>query len=290
MLKKLLRQPYKKLLAKLTEKTIEKHQPSVIAVMGDGQTAIAREIVYHLLKQKYPVRRNLESPEAEFNIPLTVLGYPKYPYTIFEWLEVLIKNYFNLKRIGPYRHFLVLELNFVDSKILDFWLKVLKPETALIVGNVPLDYSEYEIKKVVKITRHAGKDILGPYRIAVTQLGRFYNFTPEEVEKALESFSLPQSKIRFFPGKNGTTIIDATHYYFPIALSSVLELADAQEKTSRLILFSHLKADKNLVPKDALLNPKNYQPQENDIIIIRGRRDKKLVELEKLFTTRGPLF
>jgi hypothetical protein len=259
--------------------------------MGDGHTSIAREITYYLLKQKYPVRRNLEAPETEFSLPLTVLGYPRYPTNIFEWLEVLTKNYLNLKRIGAYKHFLVLELNFIDPEILTYWLKLLSPETALIVESLPIDYSEFVFKKVVKISSTSNERVLGPYKLAAEQIGRFYKLEKKEIASALKNFSLPQSKIRYFPGKNGSTIIDATHHYFPIKLDAVLEITNPQDDSSQTVVFTNQKADLRILKKyPAEVNPRNYEPDSADTIIIRGKRTEKLPELENLFTTNRPLF
>ncbi len=294
MIKKLFRKPYRKILTWLTLRTLVKHNPTVIAVMGDGQTSIGREMIYDLIKQKFPVRRNLESPEAEFSVPLTVLGYPTYPDNYPEWIWVLIKSYFLVRKNPSYRHFLILELNFMDPEILSHWLKILKPETALIVGSVPVDYSEFGIKKIVKITDIHPEDILKPFEMAVHQIGRFYRLEPQEIEQAIKNFSLPSSKIRFYPGKNSSVLIDATHYYLPVRLDAVLELVingDDEEEKSNKIIFSNLKNDKILLkdyPKWQL-NPKRYSPQPNDVIILRGNRVKNIDKYEYLFESKIPL-
>lgn len=279
------------MLANLAKKALEKHQSTIIAVMGDGQTSIAREITYQLLKNNFPVRRNIESPEAELSIPLTVLGYPKYPTNYFEWFKVILKNYFSLKKQISYHHYLILELNFVDPNLLDFWLMLLKPETVLIVGNVPLDYSNYDFKKIVKITSVPNQDILGSFKIAAKQIGRFYGISSEEIDKAIDTFSLPEAKIRYFPGENHSTIIDATHLYFPINLEAVLDLVENEKENSRVVVFTGNKDDlKKIKNKNFLVNPPNYRPQENDTIVIRGERSKVLAKLEYLFTSTKPLF
>ena len=290
MIKKILRKPYRKALTKLVEAAIKKHKPVIIVVMGDGQTSVGREIIYNILKTKFPVRRNIESPEAEFSVPLTVLGYLKYPKNFVRWLVVTTRFYFSIKTKPPYKHFLVLELNFTDPEILSHWLKVLKPETALIVGKVPIDYSEFNIKKVVKISSTHPEDILKPFYIATIQIGRYYRLDKNNVNEAIENFTLPSSKIRLYPGKDGSTIIDATHFQLPINLDSALELADAAGESGEKYIFTDLPNDiKSLKGSDWKINPKNYQPNQNDIIILRGNRKTISDKYSYLFESQIPL-
>ncbi|MFC1756193.1 hypothetical protein ACFLZK_02260 [Patescibacteria group bacterium] len=293
MLNKILRKPYRNMLTTLTTKALAKHNPTVVAIMGDGQTSIGREMIYSLIKTKFPVRRNLEAPEAEFSIPLTVLGYPNYPNNYLEWGWVLIKSHFLLKKNPSYRHFLILELNFTHPGILAHWLKVLKPETALIVGKVPLDYSEFGIKKVVKISNTHPEEILKPFEIAAIQIGRFYRINPDDVDNAIKNFSLPSPKIRFYPGINGSILIDATHYYFPIKLEAVLELVSNGEEPTvgNNIIYTNLKKDKHALKskKDWKINPKDYKPQPDDTVVIRGDRIKNIQKYDYLFESKVPL-
>lgn len=288
---KILRKPYRKILTWLTKKTLQKHNPTVIVVMGDGQTSIGREMVYHLIKSKYPARRNLESPEAEFSVPLTVLGYTTYPQNALAWLWLLIKSYFLIIKNPSYHHFLVLELNFVLPDLLSYWLDVLKPDSVLIVGRVPLDYSEFGIKKVVKISQTHTEETLKPFKLAASQLGRYYKLSQEDIDKALKAFSFPSSKIRYFPGTNGSILIDATHYYFPVKLGAVLELVHDGSNVGRKIIFSHNDQDKALLRKNKVWekNPNDYEPQPNDVIILRGPRPDMIRKFGHLFASDTPL-
>jgi hypothetical protein len=71
----------------------------------------------------------------------------------------------------------------------------------------------------------------------------------------------------------------------------VLELLDQENKEERAIIFTDNKEDlKELKSTNFLLNPLGYKPHADDTIIIRGLRNKKLKELEYLFTTTRPIF
>jgi len=289
MLKKILRKPYRKILTRLTKAIIKKHNPSIVVVMGDGQTSVGREIIYSILKTNFPVRRNLESPEAEFSVPLTVMGYLKYPQNIFEWVVVTLKFYFSLKTKPPYKHFLVLELNFTDKDILTHWLLTLQPEAALIVGSVPIDYSELGISKVVKISNSHPEDILQPFHMAAIQMGRYFRLDKQEVEEALKNFTFPSSKIRIFPGKNGSIIVDGTHFQLPINLTSVLEVMQDENSTDDRYIFTKIESDiKQLRNSTWNINLKNYQPKQNDVVILRGNRKTTLEKYDHLFESKEP--
>ena len=174
-MKKIFRKPFRYILSILTKAVIAKHKPTVIAVMGDGQTSIAREIIYEVIATTYPARRNLESPESEFSVPLTILGYPKYPKTLLDWLKMIGKTTVQFFKVKPYHHFLVLELNSIDLNILKYWLDITTSDVALIVGNTPINYSNYNFKKIIKVSAKDLDDILGPFKIAARQIAKFYN-------------------------------------------------------------------------------------------------------------------
>ncbi|MFC1621962.1 hypothetical protein ACFL13_01065 [Patescibacteria group bacterium] len=286
LINKLLRKPYRQILKTLTKAVLNKHKPTIVAIMGDRQTSIGREVVYQVLKTKFPVRRNLETPEAEFSVPLTILGYPHYPKTNLEWIWVLIKTIGGLFTIKPYSHFLVLELNFVQKELMEYWLEITTPETAVIVGNSPIDQAQYNFKKLVKITSTHSQDILGPFKIAAQQVGKFYRIENQVIEQTLQTLNLPTSKIRLLPGKGGSLIVDATHYYKPTSLEAALEFVDEKEVGDKY-LISNVPQDlqfakSHLVQKGWQLNSQNLSPKNNDIIILRGNRVRVLQEQKLL--------
>lgn len=287
-MKKLLRKIYKKILKKLTIYTLKKHKPNIIAVMGDGHTSIARELIYQVINTKYAARRNIESQDVEFNLPLTILGFKRYPQKIWEWLWLVIKSGLENVYIKPYSHILILELNFTKADILDEWLKIIKPETAFIVGSMPIDYSEYGFRKVIKISNNGAEEILGPYKIALGQLTKLFDIKEEFIDEIVQKFNLPETKIRILPGLNNSTIIDATHHYYPSNLEAALELVP--EESTNNIIYTKMKPDlsvlKNIKYNNWIINPDKYAPKENDIILIRGNRLNILNDFPNIFENK----
>jgi len=229
-----------KILAILAKNAINKHKITTIAVIGKGETSVAREYIYQSLNQYYPIRRNLEIPEIEFSTPLTVLGYMEYPKNYISWIAVLIKSCIHLIKNKPYKHILVLEIPEIEQS---FWLNVLKPK---IIINTPIHFAD--IKKI--LAKHKLK----------TSINLSIDYIP---------------RIKLIKGKNGSLIIDSTYIYKPPPFKSILEFI--QNLPNTFVLFSHDKADisafSNQFPK-AKINLVGYKPVKTDILIIRGPKQK----------------
>jgi len=218
--------------------------------MGDGETSIAREILYENIHQKYPARRNLEILEAEFGIPLTVLGILIYPKNFIKWANLILSSLFRIIYLKPHKHFLIIEIPEINKKITEFWLNKLNPQYILITGK-----SEYEPKLPKENTYNNVKDIL-------KKVG---------VKETIKE--LPQPRIKIYR-ENNATVIDATSYYIPPPIKSVLELINPP-KVGKIILFSSSKKDQeavlNLFPT-ALINPQTAEIKPGDIVIKRGNK------------------
>lgn len=64
----------RKLVKQLTSKIIDKHDISIIAVLGHFGTDIAREALYAIISENTNVRRNTNRIWWDMSIPLTILG------------------------------------------------------------------------------------------------------------------------------------------------------------------------------------------------------------------------
>jgi len=250
-MKTTLRKVARHVFGLLTRLTVKKHKPNIICILGDGETSIAREILYENIHQKYPARRNLEILEAEFSIPLTVLGTLNYPTNIINWIFLIVSSLSRLIYLKPYKHFLIIEIPEINRKITKFWINNLSPQYILIEGE-----SGYVPKQAsMKIYKN-----------------------PQEILKILgikENIKeIPQPRIRILKGMNNETIIDATSYYTPPPITAVLELVE-KESFGNIILLSNSKEDKKAILKmfpKALINPVNIKIHPEDIVIKRGNK------------------
>ncbi len=268
-----LRTLLKKILAFLTRKVIEKHNPSIIAIIGYGETSIARELITEVLNTNYPVRRNLETPEAEFSVPLTVFASKHYPNSYLGWLLIILKVSLQLVVLKQYYHF-VLELDTVNHEIRDFWMDLLNPEMTVITGDsqkIVIPNGEYAVKRE--------QNLLENYKKLAIKVGEHYDIDKYISEAILDGVKFPKARINFLPGKDDSTIIDATHYYFPISIKSAMELVDPYAE--EVVVLTENEHDTEYILKhfktnDVRINPENYKPRPGDFILLRGLRTQTI--------------
>lgn len=229
LLRKFLRPGGRGVLKFLSLAALRKHQPRVVAVIGDGPTAITREAIYQVLKHRFPTRRNLESPEAEFSIPLTILGADSYPHHLLAWAKVVGRAALQLLKNKPYSHHLILEISSTKPTILNFWLKIIRPGLIVQCGPAAGLRTLRSTPQVlaVPLDEENGGDYLAPHLKTAVRVGESFGIDPDSAREYLENLELPQSRIRFFPGQTKSqVVVDASYYYSPPPLQSVLEITN----------------------------------------------------------------
>jgi len=159
----------------LVKSILNKHKPTVIAVIGDGQTSIGRDVVYKILKSNFDVKRSFEIKNNELSISLAILNYTHYQETSFELMLVIIKMIKKLFVKNPRHYFLILKIVGTTPKMLNRWLKIVKPEVLLIVGKTTISYDKYNIKKLIKISSSGNSEVHESFDLVTTQIGKFYD-------------------------------------------------------------------------------------------------------------------
>jgi len=274
-MKSFLRRALRLVLKHLTRAVLDKHQPQIIALVGGHETAIAREALYTVLHEHLPTRRNIEAPEAEFVIPLTIFGTNFYPQSVAEWLEVIVKTAIQLGTLKPHSNTLILEMTTKKEEILDYWLEITKPKVVVACGNYPpskLIRKENTIHLRSVPDPKTLKESLVPYRELARKIGRSFGLKDEDMSPALARLSLPLPRLRVLPGKRGNMVIDATYEYFPPqkeALEEVLQPLSGKKvwirskkdwreikiRPQEVIVISGPRKDLLGVVQDATLNP-----------------------------------
>lgn len=253
--------------------TLLKHKPVVIAVVGSGPTSVMREVVYAALNETIPGRRNLELPEAELSIPLTVLDYPSYPGAGWKWLVVILKSLIQLVLIRPYKHLLVLEMQPASLMVLRYWLDITHPQFIINVsqaGVAGVMLPSMKNSKVVNVRVDEQQGGLEVYAAAAREVASSLGLDELDVELGLETMSFPEPRLRFFAGKAGSLIVDATYYYFPIRWDSVWETVEAMGMHT--VVFTSEAKDRGQISDSVLVNPPNYSPRSGDVVLLRGKR------------------
>jgi hypothetical protein len=179
-----------------------------------------------------------------------VLGVPGYPRSNWEWTKVIIKSIGQLIRLRSFKHVIVLELDAVDKEIEAFWLKWLLPKLV--------------VQTETNIT-------LKQARLRAVEVAERFGIDAEVAEVILEDIQLPEARITVHPGENGSTVIDATHYFYPIDIRSVLEVIGEQSEFSKQIIMSDSRVDFEALNHDEwLFNPIEITTGPDVLILLRG--------------------
>jgi len=266
MLKNPLRRLLRIILFFLARAALKKHRPTVVAIVGEGKTGIVREAIYSVLRKHFPTRRNLEAPEAEFVIPLAILGVKEYPRTIPVWIKILSKSLGQLLFRPPYRHTLVLEIEYTRREVFDYFWNITKPRVLVVCGGTTFLSSSQTARKVFR-TRETS-DLTGYLEVAV-KVAQSLGISKKQAQEDLGDFSLPKARINILPAKDGGIIVDATYHYLPpssVALEEVLEALPG-----RKIIFSPQKE-----------TPPNFKVRRGEIAVVTGPYRKMRNSLAKL--------
>ena len=270
-MRKIFRRLLRKILRHLSQAVLRKHRPRIIALVGETKTAIAREALYTVLHEHFPTRRNIEAPEAEFVIPLTIFGADFYPQSLWEWLKILTKTIGQILFLRPHFHILILEMTTGLPEILNYWLEITKPDFVITCG--PHPQSPYISEETAIKLPKARNGYLEPYRRLALKIGTGLGVPEKEIQNSFSRFSLPPPKIRILPGERGTFVIDATYKYFPPSRESLKEI------------LSSLSGSKIWIR-----NPKDWREAKikpRDIVVILGPRRNLLEVVEE--ATLNPL-
>ena len=159
---------------------------------------------------------------------------------------------------------LILEIPNTKTDIYNYWVNILRPTHIL------------NISQSVDFT--AKSELVHFLYVLFSTKFKQYALDREFISKQVEKLNLPSSKLKILKGVNNRTIIDNTHYYYPISLTAALEVANTFE--GRKILFHDETETYNL--ENWLINPKNYMPQKGDVILLRGQKTKMQLYVKKL--------
>lgn len=266
MLKKPLRRVLRLILFALARAALIKHHPTVIAIVGEGKTGIVREAIYTALKEKLPVRRNLEAPNAEFVLPLTVLGAPEYPLSLIGWIKILLQSVGQLIFLPPYPNVLVLEIEYTRKEVFDYFWNITKPKILVVCGATPFLSSHQSAPRVVRVEETP--DLTG-YMKAALKVAENLAIPRPSAQKNLQNFNLPKARINILPAKQGGLIVDATYQYFPPnpqALNEVLEALPGK----KIFLSPKRKISENL------------QIRRGEVAILTGPHRKMWILLTRM--------
>src|SRR3989344_3711627 len=153
------------ILKKLSQLTIWRFQPEVIAITGSVGKTSAKEAIFSVLahcenfkKKKWRVRKANENFNNELGTPLAVLGnWGKIgrPLLLF-WFRVIVASLLRLILMPPswYPKILILEYGAAKPGDIKYLLNIAKPKIGVItaVGEIPVHNEFSERKPDIKIS------------------------------------------------------------------------------------------------------------------------------------------
>lgn len=124
-------------LGKLSKWAVRKHNIEIITITGWAGTAITRELIYHILSDKFTLRRNTRKIWWDLSLPLTVLGYEDKRKNFFQWLFIIFKSIFSVIFISKHPHKIIVDIDTSVEETADFWSDLLRPDIIIITKKNP---------------------------------------------------------------------------------------------------------------------------------------------------------
>lgn len=276
LMKRILRKIGRLVLGEISSAVIKKHHPTILAVVGDGPTAVCKELIYLAVNQSFAARRNLETPDVEFSLVLSVIGTEEYPTTLSRWIFLTLKTLWQLLILKPYPHFLILEMSPARQQTLLYWLKITHPQLTIICGNPP----SFILPRKLETYRLTHSEI-GRLKEEIIQIVERFGVDREKAIKAMSGVPFSPTRIRLFSGPDQILVVDATHYYYPVPLAAATELVEDLQGDKAIVTdekVDGLPARFNLVKPETIIQ----ESRKYSAIIVRGRRHHRFNLLEKL--------
>lgn len=128
----------------LARAMLARYKPKIIGVTGSVGKTGTKDAIHCVLAAKFKVRKSEKSYNNEIGLPLTVLGISSSGKNIFGWLFQLLKALARLVYTN-YPEILVLEMGVDKPKDMDYLLKIIKPDVAVLtsVGEIPVHVENF---------------------------------------------------------------------------------------------------------------------------------------------------
>lgn len=145
-----MRRILKHVLGLLCKLSVKKHQSDIILVTGWTGSGLVREMIYHSLKGKYNIRRNINEVWWDLSVPLCVLGYEDKRRNLLQWMGLIIKASYAIIVKNKYDHKIIINLDTANKETADFWSMYLMPSKIVALKENP---KSKVIEKILKKDR-----------------------------------------------------------------------------------------------------------------------------------------
>ncbi len=153
-----MRNLIKWLLRLLALAAIRKYNTKLVYIYGWDWSEVLRESLYHSLKLKANVRRNLAWISWDLGLPLFILGYDYEPaQSKLKLLGVIFKATFKLLTPSRFENYLLISLHAKSIQTLEYWLSlparclILLPEKNFNTGAMSLHREKGGLEALVDL-------------------------------------------------------------------------------------------------------------------------------------------
>ncbi len=140
------------LLSFFARSIVKKYSPVVVGITGSVGKTSSKEAISLILSCQKRVRSNFSNYNNEFGLPLTIIGLKSPGKNLFKWVKVFVfATNLLLFKDKNYPEILVLEMGVDREGDMDYLLKIVKPDRAVLT-NISHSHLEYfgSIEKIKK--------------------------------------------------------------------------------------------------------------------------------------------
>lgn len=125
----------KSLLGFFSRRILHKYKPEIVAVTGSVGKTSAREAIYTVLKDEFPVRQSYKNMNTEIGVPLVIIGFPKFPgKSIAAWLAVFTRALGLLMSRRDYPKVLILEMALDHPGDIEYLTRLAPPKVGVVTA------------------------------------------------------------------------------------------------------------------------------------------------------------
>ena len=121
-------------------------RPFIIAITGSVGKTSTKEAIYTILRQRYKVIRNQKSYNTDFGLPLAILEQPSRFSSALGWLQIMAKSVISAFWSGHDIQMMILELGVDKPGDMDYLLKLIRPQIAIITNIKPVHLDKGQFK------------------------------------------------------------------------------------------------------------------------------------------------
>lgn len=145
----------KKILFFLIKKILEKHRPMVVGITGSVGKTSTKDLIWHVLKNKKNIMRNVGNYNTEYGLPLAIIGAKSPGFSIIGWLSVLAKGFKTwFGNTEDFPKLLILEMGANHPGDIEWLCKMTSPSVGVVTAVAPTHLAFFgTIKKVAKEKR-----------------------------------------------------------------------------------------------------------------------------------------